>query len=85
MPLWSKFDLWNLYREYDTYNSRLQGIRGNLGLSPLAVRDRLCRVPPLDQDNVKDVLPTASDYIKDQAGRDDEQRRHPHPDPGYDE
>jgi len=25
MPLWSKFDIWNLYREYDTYNLDSKG------------------------------------------------------------
>jgi outer membrane protein insertion porin family len=67
MPLWSKFDLWNLYREYDTYNLDTKGFSATLGYplwryvtGYLGYRFAL--------DNVKDVLSTASLYTQAQAG-----------------
>ena len=31
MPLWSKFDIWNLYREYDSYKLDSKGVGATLG------------------------------------------------------
>jgi outer membrane protein insertion porin family len=67
IPLWSKADLWNYTRQYDTYNLATFGggfmlgyplwelITGNIGYR-------------LTSDTVKDVLPTASTYIQKQIG-----------------
>ena len=67
MPLWSKFDLWNLYREYDTYNLDSKGFGATFGypLWPYVTGYVGYR---LSQDNVKDILDTASYYTKKQAG-----------------
>ncbi len=68
MPLWSKFDIWNLYREYDTYNLDTKGFGATLGyplwryvVGYLGYRFAI--------DNVKDVLSTASIYTQQQAGK----------------
>jgi outer membrane protein insertion porin family len=68
MPLWSKFDLWNLYREYDSYNLDSQGFSATLGypLWPPYVTGYVGY--RLSTNNVKDILSTASYYIKKQAG-----------------
>ncbi|MFH1080917.1 MAG: outer membrane protein assembly factor BamA [Pseudomonadota bacterium] len=67
MPLWSKFDIWNYNREYDTYNLASTGggvtvgypiweyVTGYLGYR-------------LSSDDVKDIQATASTYIKRQEG-----------------
>jgi outer membrane protein insertion porin family len=68
MPLWSKFDLWNFYREYDTYNLDTKGFGMTLGY-PLWERVVGYVGYRLSSDNVKDVLNTASTYIKRQAGK----------------
>ena len=83
MPLWSKFDLWNLYREYDTYNLDSKGFGATFGypLWPYVTGYVGYR---LSIDNVKDILDTASYYHQETGGGDDEQRRHLHPDPGLD-
>jgi len=67
MPLWSKFDLWNLYREYDTYNLDSKGFGAIFGypLWPYMTGYVGYR---LSLDNVKDILDTASYYTKKQAG-----------------
>ena len=68
IPLWSKFDLWNFYREYDSYNLDTKGFSATLGY-PLwrpyvtgYVGYRLAL------NDVRDILDTASYYIKKQAG-----------------
>jgi len=67
VPLWSKFDLWNYYRIYDTYSLNSSGAGATLGY-------RLWEYVTgyigyrLSDDNIKDVLLTASNYIKWQAG-----------------
>jgi outer membrane protein insertion porin family len=68
MPLWSKFDLWNLYREYDTYNLDTMGFSSTLGY-PLWPHVSGYIGYRFAIDNVKDVLPTASIYTMDQAGK----------------
>jgi outer membrane protein insertion porin family len=67
MPLWSKFDLWNLYREYDTYNLDSQGFGATFGY-PIYQYVTGYVGYRLSQDNVKDILDTASYYTKKQAG-----------------
>ncbi|MEI7673097.1 MAG: outer membrane protein assembly factor BamA, partial [Deltaproteobacteria bacterium] len=67
MPLWSKFDVWNLYRQYDSYNLDSKGFGSTLGypLMPYLTGYFGYR---LSLDNVKDILDAASPYIKKQAG-----------------
>jgi outer membrane protein insertion porin family len=68
MPLWSKFDLWNLYREYDTYKLDSKGFGATLGY-PLWERVVGYVGYRLSIDNVKDInMSTASYYVKKQAG-----------------
>jgi outer membrane protein insertion porin family len=68
MPLWSKFDVWNLYRQYDSYNLDSKGFGATFGypLWPYVTGYLGYR---LSLDNVKDILPTASYYITKQAGQ----------------
>ncbi len=68
MPLWSKFDVWNLYREYDFYNLDSKGFGATLGY-PLWEYVTGYLGYRLSIDNVKDVLDTASFYTKKQAGK----------------
>jgi outer membrane protein insertion porin family len=68
MPLWSKFDLWNLYREYDAYNLDSKGFGATLGY-PLFEKVVGYLGYRLSIDNVKDILDTASNYTKKQAGQ----------------
>jgi outer membrane protein insertion porin family len=67
MPLWSKFDIWNLYREYDTYNLDSKGFGATLGypLWPYVTGYVGYR---FSINNVNDILPSASRYVKDQRG-----------------
>ncbi|MCX5824875.1 MAG: outer membrane protein assembly factor BamA, partial [Deltaproteobacteria bacterium] len=67
MPLWSKFDVWNLYREYDSYNLDSKGFGATFGY-PLWRYVTGYVGYRLSLDNVKDILDTASYYIKKQAG-----------------
>lgn len=67
MPLWSKFDLWNLYREYDAYNLDSKGFGATFGypiwekvVGYLGYRYSI--------NNVRDIKAGASYYIKKQAG-----------------
>ena len=69
MPLWSKFDIWNMAREYDSYDLDSKGIGFTLGYplwpqyyinGSVAYRFSL--------DNVTDVDDDASKYVKDQEG-----------------
>jgi len=67
MPLWSKFDIWNLYRQYDSYNLDSKGFGTTLGypLMPYLTGYFGYR---LSLDNVKDIQDSASPYIKKQEG-----------------
>jgi outer membrane protein insertion porin family len=67
MPLWSKFDIWNLYREYDSYKVDSKGVGATFGY-PIWPNVTGYLGYRLSQDNVRDVLDTASYYIKKQAG-----------------
>ena len=68
MPLWSKFDIWNLYREYDTYNLDSTGFGATLGypLWPYVTGYVGYR---LSTDNVKDIKDTAASFVRRQAGQ----------------
>ncbi|MCX5821850.1 MAG: outer membrane protein assembly factor BamA, partial [Deltaproteobacteria bacterium] len=68
MPLWSKFDIWNLYREYDTYNLDSKGFGATFGYSLYRYVTGYVGYR-LSQDNVKDILDIASYYTKKQAGQ----------------
>jgi outer membrane protein insertion porin family len=68
MPLYSKFDIWNLYREYDTYNLDSKGFGATFGY-PLYQYVTGYVGYRLSLNNVKDILSTASYYVKKQAGR----------------
>ena len=68
MPLWSKFDLWNLYRVYDTYNLDSKGFGATFGY-PLYQYVTGYVGYRLSLNNVKDVLSTASYYVQKQAGQ----------------
>lgn len=68
MPLWSKFDLWNLYREYDTYNLDSKGFGATFGY-PLWRYVTGYFGYRLSFDNVKDIKDIASIYVKRQAGK----------------
>jgi len=67
MPLWSKFDIWDLYREYDSYNLDSKGFGATFGY-PLWRYVTGYVGYRLSLDNVKDILDTASHYTKIQAG-----------------
>jgi outer membrane protein insertion porin family len=68
IPLRSKFDLWNLYREYDTYKLDSSGFGTVLGY-PLSRYVTGYVGYRLSFDTVKEVLDTASYYIKKQVGK----------------
>ncbi|MDD5722124.1 MAG: outer membrane protein assembly factor BamA [Syntrophales bacterium] len=67
MPLWSKFDLWDMSREYDTYDVDTQGFRTTLGY-PLFERVAGYVGYELKTDTVKNVADSASSYVKTQEG-----------------
>ncbi len=68
MPLWSKFDIWNLYREYDSYKLDSKGFGTTLGY-PLWRYVTGYVGYRLSIDKVKDILDTASFFIKKQEGQ----------------
>lgn len=68
IPLRSKFDLWNLYREYDAYKLDSSGFGMVMGY-PLWKYVTGYVGYRFSVDNVKDILDTASPYIKRQAGK----------------
>jgi len=68
IPLWSKFDLWNFYREFDTYNLDTKGVGATFGY-PIWQYVTGYVGYRLSIDNVKDIQSTASNYIKRQAGK----------------
>jgi outer membrane protein insertion porin family len=67
LPLWSKFDLWNYSRQYDTYNLSSTGGGATLGY-PIWESITGYLGYRLSSDDVKDIQATASSYIKRQAG-----------------
>ena len=68
MPLWSKFDVWNLYREYDSYKLDSKGFGAMLGY-PLAPYVTGYLGYRLSIDNIRDILDTAATFIKRQQGQ----------------
>jgi outer membrane protein insertion porin family len=68
MPIRSKFDLWNLFRQYDTYKLDSSGFGTVLGY-PLSRYITGYVGYRLSSDTVKEILDTASFYIKRQAGK----------------
>jgi outer membrane protein insertion porin family len=68
IPLWSKFDLWNYSRQYDTYNLDSTGGGATLGY-PIWEYITGYLGYRLSSDHVKDVTATASPLIKRQEGR----------------
>jgi len=67
IPLWSKFDLWNSSRSYDTYNLYTKGFGSVFGY-PLWERITGYVSYTLAFTDVSDVASTASSYIQQQAG-----------------
>lgn len=67
IPLWSKFDIWNYSRQYDTYNLSSTGGGVTLGY-PIWEYITGYLGYRLSSDDVKDIQATASTYIKKQAG-----------------
>ncbi|MBW2637733.1 MAG: outer membrane protein assembly factor BamA, partial [Deltaproteobacteria bacterium] len=67
IPLWSKFDVWNMAKEYDSYDLDTQGFEVTLGY-PIWEKIIGYAGYKLTADNVKNVLNTASTYIKEQEG-----------------
>jgi outer membrane protein insertion porin family len=67
IPLWSKFDLWNYSRQYDTYNLSSVGGGATVGY-PIWEYVTGYLGYRLSSDDVKDIQATASTYIKKQAG-----------------
>ena len=67
MPLWSKFDLWDMQRDYDSYDVDSQGFGTTLGY-PLFERVTGYVGYRLTTDTIKNIETTASNYIKKQEG-----------------
>jgi len=67
IPLWSKSDVWNYTREYDSYNLSSKGIGTTLGY-PLWEYVTGYIGYRLTTNDVKDIKDTASRYIKEQIG-----------------
>jgi len=69
IPLWSKSDLWNYERSYDTYNLDSSGFGETLGY-PIWPQWSVTGYLGyrFSNDKVKDVQDSASSYVKRQAG-----------------
>ncbi len=67
IPLWSKFDIWNMGREYDTYDLDSKGFGVTLGY-PLWGYTTGYIGYRLTSDKVYNVFTAASIYIKEQEG-----------------
>jgi outer membrane protein insertion porin family len=67
VPLWSKADLWNYYRIYDTYSLNSSGVGATLGYHLFEQVTGYLGYR-LTSDDIKDVQPTASYYVTAQAG-----------------
>ena len=68
LPLWSKYDIWNLYREYDQYNLKTRGLGATLGY-PVFEKVSGYLGYKLSENDVYDVAPNAATVIKDQEGK----------------
>ena len=67
IPLWSKFDIWNYNRQYDTYNLSSTGGGATVGY-PIWKYVTGYLGYRLSSDNVKDIQATASTYVQKQKG-----------------
>ena len=68
VPLWSKADLWNYYRIYDTYSLNSSGVGATLGYHLFEYVTGYFGYR-LTSDNITDIqLATASYYVQQQAG-----------------
>jgi outer membrane protein insertion porin family len=67
IPLWSKLDLWNYSRQYDTYKLSSNGVGAMLGYGLWEYVTGYLGYR-LSEDNVKDIQANASNYIRRQAG-----------------
>jgi outer membrane protein insertion porin family len=67
IPLWSRFDVWNMFREYDEYELDSKGFGFTLGY-PLWERYFGYIGYRLSVDDVSNIDTFAADYIKDQEG-----------------
>ncbi len=67
MPLWSKFELWDMERDYDAYDVHTQGLGATLGY-PLFEYVTGYVGYSLTIDDISDVESNVSQYIKDQTG-----------------
>jgi len=67
MPLWSKFELWDMERDYDAYDVHTQGLGATLGY-PLFEYVTGYVGYSLTIDDISNVESNVSQYIKDQAG-----------------
>ena len=68
MPLWTKTDLWKMYRTYDTYRMDSQGAGFTFGY-PIWERISWYAGYKLSKDEVGQISDTASTYIKRQLGQ----------------
>ena len=67
MPLWSKFEIWDTERDYDSYDLHTQGFGATLGY-PLFEYVMGYIGYNLSIDDITNIEDTASQYIKDQEG-----------------
>ena len=68
LPLWSKFEIWNTDKDYDSYDLQTKGFGATLGY-PLFEYVIGYVGYRLAMDNIINVESTASDDIKDQEGK----------------
>ena len=67
IPLWSKFELWDMDRDYDSYDVSSQGFGTTLAY-PLFEYVTGSAAYRLTFDDITNVTSTASQWLKDQAG-----------------
>ena len=67
MPLWSKFDLWNMERDYDSYDVDTKGFGATLGY-PLFEYVKGYVGYRFTIDDITNVSSTTSKYIREQEG-----------------
>jgi outer membrane protein insertion porin family len=67
IPLWSKFDIWNYTRIYDTYNLSSTGGGATVGY-PIWELVSAYLGYRLSSDDIRDVQANASTYVKKQMG-----------------
>ncbi|MBN2539452.1 MAG: outer membrane protein assembly factor BamA [Deltaproteobacteria bacterium] len=68
MPLWGKFDVWDMEREYDSYDLNTKGFGATLGY-PLFEYVKGYVGYSFTLDDITNVSSDASKYIKDQEGK----------------